>query len=362
MSKIVAKPFNPAQKILRAIFRGSPNLFTTEDVNRQIENFEHRLNDIETRLYSGIVSDAFLVYNAEGILGLNVRTLTLLGTSLLSSSEIVTFNLGVHHQEYRGSIYLWYKTTIVTYESDTSHAISGAKFEDGTSRAAADHLTISAWGIVTQDALEGLPQGVYTIEMISDVTPGTNPAGTRRFALPTFNVVMATASNEDANSRTLQQLNTLKTSFDGFQKSFNLKSYTGVWRTVNNSSTWTNPLRINLTFSENFGILSIYGSIKNITSSQYTLLIKDMANDSTGAVTQQEAFQWLCGAYLLSFKTPDSFDVGAFATPKGIITASCTLGITSSEFKSITFLFSDYGENDGGVEARINVRIPIFKV
>lgn len=151
MSKIISKPFNKSKRILRAIFQGSPNLFTTSDLNRQIESFERRLNDIETYLSSGVTSDLqFTITESEGYaLGYSLSYLELFGCVLHSGQEISGVLMeGDWNTADTKEVRLWYKTRRVTYSDDTTHDISGVKFEDGTSKAAADHLVIDSWGIV----------------------------------------------------------------------------------------------------------------------------------------------------------------------------------------------------------------------
>lgn len=49
MSTILEKAFDAGQKIIRTIFQGSPNLFTTSDVNRQVEAFKYQADYVEQR-------------------------------------------------------------------------------------------------------------------------------------------------------------------------------------------------------------------------------------------------------------------------------------------------------------------------
>ena len=63
MSRIIDKPFNPAQKIIRAIFKGAPNLFTTSDLNRQIEAFDYRLKQLERKV--GVITDMVFEWDSN---------------------------------------------------------------------------------------------------------------------------------------------------------------------------------------------------------------------------------------------------------------------------------------------------------
>ena len=49
MSKIVDKVFDAGKKIIRSVFLGSPNLFTTSDLNRQIEAIKYQLDSLDDK-------------------------------------------------------------------------------------------------------------------------------------------------------------------------------------------------------------------------------------------------------------------------------------------------------------------------
>ena len=46
MSKIVTKAFDATKKVVRSIFRGSPNLLTSSDLNRQFEALKHQIDEV----------------------------------------------------------------------------------------------------------------------------------------------------------------------------------------------------------------------------------------------------------------------------------------------------------------------------
>lgn len=139
MSKILEKAFNAGQKIIRSVFRGSPNLITTSDLNRQIEALKYQIDSVENRV--GVLSDATIeTAYSSGTLSVSYQYsyLEAFGCSFPSKSAEVSINM----TSSTGPAYLILTadTELVTYQTDFSHEIAGAKFEDGTSKEAADQM------------------------------------------------------------------------------------------------------------------------------------------------------------------------------------------------------------------------------
>lgn len=144
MANIIEKAFDISKNIVRTIFLGKPNLFTTSDLNRQIEAFKYQMDSIENRL--GAESDMEISFNHTGsriscsvtkgtyfrVNGLNIP--------LPSTSEV----FGVD-ADYGQEVYFYVCGDFVrkTYTNDPTHEIAGAKFTDGTSMPAADQLVLS---------------------------------------------------------------------------------------------------------------------------------------------------------------------------------------------------------------------------
>ena len=61
MSKIIEKTFDAGKKIIRSIFKGSPNLLTSSDVNRQMEAFKHQMDLTDDR--TGVTSDMEITHS-----------------------------------------------------------------------------------------------------------------------------------------------------------------------------------------------------------------------------------------------------------------------------------------------------------
>lgn len=146
MSSIVDKAFDATQKIMRTIFRGSPNLFTTADLNRQIEAFDYRLKRLEW--FRGIETDMTVERNIAA--GYNTIYVTysyirVFGCTLyegVRTSGTIDLRGGLP----TGGIGLFITPQVLTYSDDPSHDIAGAKFQDGDSKAAADQQVIGNWG------------------------------------------------------------------------------------------------------------------------------------------------------------------------------------------------------------------------
>lgn len=149
MSNILTKAFDATKRIARTVFVGAPNLFTTSDVNRQVEAFKYHLDSIEKRV--GVLSDltftSFKSYQSD--LGINIDFTDVEGTyleaggadfsSLLASfPNRITVRFG--HPRW---LYIKASQSLVTYSDDNTHEIAGALFEDSTSLEAANQLVYS---------------------------------------------------------------------------------------------------------------------------------------------------------------------------------------------------------------------------
>lgn len=143
MSAIIDKPFSWAKRIYRAVFRGSPNLITTSDLNRQIEALKKEmlvLQEVMGVVRSDMefnVTDDGTNVNVEWTVGsVFYQGVKFENIALPSYGPVESFPLGTERRSY---FLLRATKTLVTYEDDATKEISGAKFADGTTQAAADH-------------------------------------------------------------------------------------------------------------------------------------------------------------------------------------------------------------------------------
>lgn len=144
MSAIIERAFNKTQKIIRAVFRGSPNLITTSDLNRQFESMRYQADRIDERI--GVISDLSLKVEVEDDTWTITPSFTYLEAKGLSfNPEKSAVSLFSESGVY---LCLTADTETVTYASDFSHEIAGASFSDGTSMASADQLVYKNESIV----------------------------------------------------------------------------------------------------------------------------------------------------------------------------------------------------------------------
>lgn len=141
MAQIYPKEFDASKRYDRTVFRGSPNLFTTEDLNFQLKAI--RRDIMRSDWTHGAVGsmDISTSYNA----GNSKLTVTLGaygsfvvgGIHTPSSNTEQTLEITVG---YNDPVYLFIEGTyaIKTYADDPTHGFVGAKFDDGTSMPAAD--------------------------------------------------------------------------------------------------------------------------------------------------------------------------------------------------------------------------------
>lgn len=155
MAQIINRKFNPTQKIQRTIFRGSPNLFTTSDLNRQFESIQHHLMELSQRTPARF--DLLLKAGVSSTTADNVTTDTFSVTLDMTNSggdkNIYAYGIMMDCSSYDGAtltksvtrgknVYLIYvieSSHMVSYENDTTHEISGSVFSDGTSKPSADN-------------------------------------------------------------------------------------------------------------------------------------------------------------------------------------------------------------------------------
>lgn len=144
MSKIIEKVFDVSKKIVRSVFKGAPNLITTDDLNRQIEALKYQLDalnkrfgffaddwDISCSIKAGTLTVD--VVNSDDAAGIEYQ-----GCLFYPADGKFTINLSAASPY--AYLCLVADTEEVTYNSDPSHEISGAKFADGTTMPAANQI------------------------------------------------------------------------------------------------------------------------------------------------------------------------------------------------------------------------------
>ena len=168
MSSLIERPFDVTQKINRAIFKGSPNLLTTSDLNRQIEALKYQLDALEERV--GAQSDLeFDVSWTDMALSVQVTALTYLVSKGASFSPSVAMPFISSEPVYNTEQYfcLVAEKEIITHASDPSHEIAGALFEDGTSQESANQEVYKDEYLFLTTDPTTLPEGHYLIAILA---------------------------------------------------------------------------------------------------------------------------------------------------------------------------------------------------
>lgn len=138
MSKILDKPFSWANKIYRAVFRGSPNLITTSDLNRQFEALKKELYQHQ-QAFNIVVSDMDVTWSGKNSIKVTGSYVFCSGVRFdIDLTGAYTFS-AENQTPVKYELRLYAKKTLVTSDDDFTKNISGAKFEDGTTQKAADH-------------------------------------------------------------------------------------------------------------------------------------------------------------------------------------------------------------------------------
>lgn len=139
MSKIVDKVFDAGKKIIRSVFLGSPNLFTTSDLNRQIEAIKYQLDSLDDKV--GVYSDFNFNMRHDRDLLLVQMAISYVETKGCKFTP-APVALGIKFTSTASTVYvqLLADKETVTYQMDDTHDIAGAKFEDGTSSPAANQI------------------------------------------------------------------------------------------------------------------------------------------------------------------------------------------------------------------------------
>lgn len=198
MSSIVAKAFDATQKIMRSIFRGTPNLFTTSDLNRQIEAFDYRLKQLEW--FRGVETDMqFSVSKSESrVLTISYSYIRIYGCTLYSGATVTrTFE---RPEVYSRCIYLYLIPTVIDYSADSTHLISGAKFADGSSQPAADNIVVSSWGFGVLDVDDEVPFFKWGADVLQQ-TSSTAYVDENSNALPEGSFIFPIWLEEGSDSR-----------------------------------------------------------------------------------------------------------------------------------------------------------------
>lgn len=171
MSKIIEKAFDAGKKIIRSIFLGSPNLITSSDLNRQFEAIKYQLDQLDEK--TGVSSDLSINASvASGTLSVSYdyTFISYKGCSFSPAKTALSINLT--SSAPTAYVCLTAEKETLTYDTDVTHDIAGAKFEDGTSYAAANQIVYKNEKVVITHSVSGVANLVGILALIELSTSG----------------------------------------------------------------------------------------------------------------------------------------------------------------------------------------------
>lgn len=137
MSKILEKAFDASKKIIRSVFRGSPNLITTSDLNRQFEAFKYQIDQLDDK--TGMLSDIEISHSLNsGTLSVSYDFSYIKFKGCSFSPEKKAISTNFTNSAPTAYLCLIADKKAITYADDFTHDIAGAKFSDETSMPASD--------------------------------------------------------------------------------------------------------------------------------------------------------------------------------------------------------------------------------
>lgn len=171
MSRIIDKAFDASKKIIRSIFKGSPNLITSADLNRQMEAFKYQLDQLDDK--TGILSDIEITHSlSAGTLSVSYTFSYIRFKGCSFSPAVRPLNTNLTNSAPTAYLCLVADKKTVTYDEDSTHDIAGAKFSDGTSMPAANQIIYENEQLVLTHALSSLGNlvGVIGVFQLSEET------------------------------------------------------------------------------------------------------------------------------------------------------------------------------------------------
>ena len=171
MSKIIEKAFDAGKKIVRSIFLGSPNLITSSDLNRQFEAIKYQLDQLDEK--TGVSSDLSINASvASGTLSVSYdyTFISYKGCSFSPAKTALSINLT--SSAPTAYVCLTAEKETLTYDTDVTHDIAGAKFEDGTSYAAANQIVYKNEKVIITHSVSGVANLVGILALIELSTSG----------------------------------------------------------------------------------------------------------------------------------------------------------------------------------------------
>lgn len=170
MAQIVLKPFKAEQKIIRSEFKGVPNLITTSDLNRQIEALKYEADSLsDLSCFGGELAMHYELLESTLRVYVDYFSIKFKGCEFFPPNGIY-LNINLTSSAPKAYLCLVAEKETVTYDTDFSHNIAGAKFVDGTSMPAANQIIYKNEEIVLTHALSSLDNlvGIIAVIELSD--------------------------------------------------------------------------------------------------------------------------------------------------------------------------------------------------
>lgn len=186
---LFAKPFNPAQKIIKSIFRGRPNLMADVDVNRQMDIFAYA-DAQHTRMLGADNSALFIgtaAYNGTGKLSYNVDIATTAVKLGSATFNVVATNFtGEVLGAYKSLVfYLIARSKVVTFaENPTMSGVNATGFAEPLAAADTelwyDEVVVAfPYPDVNQSTIESQVGGSFKlISVLGGIIPVKDGRGT----------------------------------------------------------------------------------------------------------------------------------------------------------------------------------------
>lgn len=298
MSQIIEKEFDAEQKIIRSDFKGSPNLFTTSDFNRQIEAIKYQLDQLDAK--TCVQSDLDVTVQNTGLL-MVLGTYTYMNVCGCSFRPIIS-GLTIEPSE---TVYLILtaKKKLITYDDDFSHEISGAKFQDGTSMPAANHYVY------------------YEEQVVLSTT----------LSVDNFIAILAVISKNSAGDYVVssncltKETSLLRVSMQNYLKDYNPQTYTP----IKNGDSYDEAIsKIGAKLSLVGGVYSVSG--KSLDSSN-KILSCTISNDVKALIQEGDIVEMVVKATLKP--SSEDFRGDSVITSKAIV----EIGRSVGEIKPIAF-------------------------
>lgn len=175
MSNLITKAFDATKKIAQTVFNGKPNVFTTNDLNIAMEANRFAF-DMLAKTTPAIAGAVILPQQNNGNWALNVSVYVdtdAFGPYVIAGGAKFKINSGtfpftMSTADNKKSLYLVGVVagkSLVTFNNNPTHDISGAVFSDGTTLASADHYVFNdmTFSVIHESEIEDTIKNNYLV-------------------------------------------------------------------------------------------------------------------------------------------------------------------------------------------------------